>query len=410
MFTDSKPLKFIFLFWWIALQWVYSSQFPSPEEDMKGLLFYGGACVFFLIFFQKKKPVISSLTVLLMAYLLMACLSLNSGIAWYDGWIEIGRLILWMVAAVLFVQISEAYIERLLNVSIISSSLIALGTLLEASGIATWKHLPIVLTNMTPIGHVSYYGLFMAGSFLIALSVYFNSQNYHRQILGALASALTFAALWHTGTRSNLVGLLMGLLVAGGLILKFKKFSKTHFIKLFLILGLVFLSVQLSPTPYRGVRTTARFQAMTQVLEKQDAVTLDGASSQRWRLGKKSWEMIREKPFLGWGVDSYRFVYPEFAHGMDYTINSWIMHPHNEIFHQWATVGLFGLILFVFFWSYLCFNSYQKLKKLNSATQDFSKIILGLSGVVLMLGSWQFDTNYQQPLSRAFMALLRGFF
>ncbi len=70
----------------------------------------------------------------------------------------------------------------------------------------------------------------------------------------------------------------------------------------------------------------------------------------RREINKSSLEMIRERPFTGWGLDTYVPVYPMFAH---YDDGTFVNRAHNDWLQWTAEGGIFfsGLMLIIFLWS-----------------------------------------------------------
>jgi O-antigen ligase len=120
----------------------------------------------------------------------------------------------------------------------------------------------------------------------------------------------------------------------------------------------------------------------------------DRFSSGRLNIFARTFKMIEVRPVIGWGVGRFPFDYPRFSAAG--TIPYWTMHPHNQVLHLLAELGLLGFgaaflgTLVTAFW----------IRK--------SPQILELSGLILILIEWQFSTNFTHPVSRLYFALFLG--
>ena len=88
----------------------------------------------------------------------------------------------------------------------------------------------------------------------------------------------------------------------------------------------------------------AGFDVVIQKLQQNDQLAV------RRSINQSSLEMIRERPILGWGLQTYVPVYRMFAH---YDDGTYVNHAHNDWF-EWAAEGgipFAALMLAVFVWS-----------------------------------------------------------
>ena len=88
----------------------------------------------------------------------------------------------------------------------------------------------------------------------------------------------------------------------------------------------------------------AGFDVVIGKLQQNDQLTV------RRAINQSSLEMIRERPLLGWGLDTYVPVYRMFAH---YDDGTYVNRAHND-WLQWAAEGGIPfalLMLVVFVWS-----------------------------------------------------------
>lgn len=70
-----------------------------------------------------------------------------------------------------------------------------------------------------------------------------------------------------------------------------------------------------------------------------DLVHDDSSRARLWLLAG-TWDMIRERPFSGWGLGSFETTWPRVLNNTDFGN---FTHPHNEILYAWVEGGLAGL-------------------------------------------------------------------
>lgn len=122
-------------------------------------------------------------------------------------------------------------------------------------------------------------------------------------------------------------------------------------------------------------RSLNRFQNMNDV-------SIEGRMAQN----KSTWQMIKDRPFVGWGAGSYRWVFPTYQkenpqlksanprRAMQFT------HAHNDILQPVAELGILGvlpLVAILFYWLAQTLRSYRYL--------DWGLILMTLGSFVLLI-------------------------
>lgn len=440
--------------WWLAILWTYTELFARPFDDWKNTLLYIGAGI--LVIARSvaakqssagKRDCHSSDIVfkgILISYLLICIASIvvaPSGR--YEGLLELARLILWAGLTWVFAQSSSRTWLWLMRITVVSAAAMGLLTWLQTRGAGIW---PYSGNFMAPIGHISYYGDFMALSLVMAMGVMFQhvilrttSEGSKKQILRAatddkrgktqsdkkrgaqndkigvpivyiLPMFLIDLGLALSATRASLVGVIAGLLLAIPLVgYATRSFKKMTIIALIgaINLGIIFsLPIQ----SLRGESASARLQ---QVFNLSQA-TIEATSSGRWHTYVTSTHMAMERPLLGWGLGTFRFTYPEFANrnAPDSLVSTtvWYMHPHNEALHQAVELGFPGAVLFLLGFAYLFYRGIKSLDPRHRGDDDTNGAILitALCGLTAAFISWQLSTNFLFPISRLMTALFAG--
>lgn len=73
----------------------------------------------------------------------------------------------------------------------------------------------------------------------------------------------------------------------------------------------------------------------------------------RLDLWLSSLDMVRDHPLLGVGLDNFVYVYQQFYLREGAAAEPSLSHPHNWIFNFWLSLGILGLVAFV--WLLVCF-------------------------------------------------------
>lgn len=394
---------FLFL-WFLGFHWIHSSSFSQVYDHPKLGLLYLGSGFLFLFTLQKLGFFkFNSLSIPLLLYVLTAALSLFNAHAWLQGLIDLCSLFLWIALALSFSQLSSQTLRTLILLSLLSSALIFginyFPLLQNPDQKAVW---------LSPIGHLMNFGAFMAAHIALALVAFSLSASKKQKCFFILLALIHFAGLWVSGTRASLYGFLISLPIIFLAGLYLKQLSTRTF-SLGLLLGLTFclLLFFLKPTVFRNEHTSDRVVSTLNFLKEPSWDKLQDISSGRWMGYLATIDMIRDRPFLGHGLGSFQYVYPQYddrreSSGLN-TANMWHEHPHNEILHQASEVGLLGTVLFFSFWFFFYRKSYLYLKIKSSPVLLWS--FLGLTTLII---SWQFDSNFIFPFSRFYVALFAG--
>lgn len=117
------------------------------------------------------------------------------------------------------------------------------------------------------------------------------------------------------------------------------------------------------------------------------SVAGENITSGRWVIWESGWEMYKQYPLLGWGMETYWQAYPPFRHPYD---GSSGQNVHNEYLQFLIELGPIGLILFI---GLLCTLAYRVYKRRESIGLEGA----GLSAALLALAvQASFTTTYYQ--------------
>lgn len=386
-----------------------SPSFIRPNDDPKELILYTVAFLAGFAYFLSKciskkakgSFEINILSGIISTYVLyhIVNLSLAPGHQ-YEGLIVIGKLVVF----ILFVGVI-ASLERQVFFWFFKIFL-ALGAV---AVFRSFFNLSPYQTISFPFGHVSYYSdcafLLLPG----ALYFYFSEQRRSIQIIYALITALCTIAIWVSGARATVVGITMSLLIASAfIIIEWKKiFSRRKKIELLVIILISFVGIGLvqefPKLLRRGATPTTRLLSLAQGLDEQ---TLEKTSSGRVTIYRNTIEGWRERPFFGWGIGSFKFVYPKFIKANDNQSillpgGAWLMHSHCELFNQLFEGGLIGGILFSSSLSVLLIYLFRIIR--DRGDRERHQALMVFLTIVAVFISFQFSTAFDHPLVRAFL-------
>lgn len=409
---DKIWAKFIFIAWWLALQWTYSRSWPRPFDDWKNVLFYAGAgCLLGHQLWKRRRAAsltVNYFSISLFLYAAFAILSLFGNHApRYEGLLAVSRLFLWIGLVWVFSYWEKRRWEEIAKISVISASLIAILNFGQAHGYKVWSFSYFLIP---PVGHVSYFGDFMALHLPLTFYLLASSRSFRWKILWGFCGLWIAMGLWISATRASMLGIGCAALLGLILLKRMRTVSWRGF--MIAVAGMVLLTIgfhSIHPRSLRGDITLDRLKGFFKVGE----FDIDALSSHRWKGYLTTVRMIGDKPLQGWGIGGFRFIYPEYDHKPPYnaglsSASLWYMHPHNEILHQGMELGLFGLSAFLAIFLLIFFEATKQFRhKAADVSNDFMTL-LGLAGLTVSLVSWQFSTNFLFPVSRILTAFYGG--
>lgn len=150
-----------------------------------------------------------------------------------------------------------------------------------------------------------------------------------------------FVGLHILSVRSGLLAAYLGIAALGTLFL----FRQKRYL---LLLGLY---LSLASLPFIAYQSIASFRAKIELtllnfqLYKEGTVG-EYSDTRRWLSYQIAWELIEEKPLLGWGLGDMRSA-QEAVYSSRYPEQSFLF-PHNQFLSYWLGLGLVGLFFFLY--------------------------------------------------------------
>ena len=156
-----------------------------------------------------------------------------------------------------------------------------------------------------------------------------------------LASVLHLGTLILTGSRSGLVGLTGGMIVAALLISYFYKKWRVWFLALSALVLIGFVIIKIAGTGIiRIPKQLGYLNRLSEISLNTDTFLV------RKNLWGIAWDAFWERPWFGWGFEGFSTAFLKYYNPALYKDGLWYDNPHN-IFLEWAiNGGVFGLLGF----------------------------------------------------------------
>ncbi len=191
------------------------------------------------------------------------------------------------------------------------------------------------------IGNAGFFATFLLINIFLALYMLIKSEKLNRAYIPIII--LHLIALFFTGTRGAVVGLVAGIIVAGVIISLFaKNYRKLRIVSITVISGIIilvgiFLFIKDQPfieqNPILG-----RFAAIsTQDIQNQNRLKV-------WAIALTG---IKERPILGWGQENFNTVFQNNYQASLYADEVRFDRTHNIVLDWLMNGGILGLIAYL---------------------------------------------------------------
>lgn len=239
----------------------------------------------------------------------------------------------------------------------------------------------------------------------VALYLFFSSKySFQGKYLISFSAILILSAFILTGSRGGYLSFLIPLLLLIGLFFRIE--DKKRILKKtgILLLG-CFLAVNILFSVKEGkfsiffvdspkVQTSVPKEKTVQ--SSSPAVSSGKSITDRLSYWKGGMEMFKEKPWLGWGLGSYKDIYPRFQSRAE----SYAKYPHNYYVGVLSETGIVGAVPFYLFILTLLYWGIKRYKEQiteNKGEILSSVLFLSVLGSVLHSGvdfDWRFGANF----------------
>ena len=236
-----------------------------------------------------------------------------------------------------------------------------------------WKKVAGRMRLFSTFGNPNYLAGYLAASLHLGLLFFFTKKRW--KFLWLVIIATLYTSLLLTHTRGAWAAFLLSSIFVLILILiyKGKKFFRTNKTPIFTLTAIILIITVIFSFP-----NPLNLKKAAVIERGVSAVEFRNSASQRILIWKVAFELIKEKPFLGWGIGTFGIHYPlaqgallsrkenkEFIPKANRSI-----YAHNDYLQIWVETGILGLSLFL--WIIVSF--YKKtlsILKNNSSDEEY---------------------------------------
>lgn len=215
----------------------------------------------------------------------------------------------------------------------------------------------------TTIGNSAYLGGYMLFHVFLALYLLavcfkknrggFSSAGFWEAAFYCFAILADIFILFETGTRGAQIGLVAGLTcLSAGLALfekdsKFLKRAGSALLILIICVGTLFV-VGRNSDFVKNHESLRRLGAFANDLLTFDRTAIcNGEFKSRCLLWPMAFEGVKERPLLGWGQESFNYVFNKYYDPRMYSQEQWFDRTHNVFFDWLIAGGVFGLFSYL---------------------------------------------------------------
>jgi hypothetical protein len=202
-----------------------------------------------------------------------------------------------------------------------------------------------------PIGDPNYFAEALVVLVPIALNQFFAEKKLFAKLMAVVVLMLTILTIMLTYSRGGF----LALVIVGSISLFYRSPRVTELL-LAAAIGIVVLA-------YLPSNFTARIKTIVDVVTNQMNVLDEGSFAGRTSAMTSAWNMFRDYPFFGVGLDNFTSRYPAYANQLGIVASSTQANsPHNLYLQMASETGIFGLSTFFLLIGYM-FNEIRKAAK-----------------------------------------------
>lgn len=268
-----------------------------------------------------------------------------------------------IITSSVFKKVEDWY--KLFAVFTASGIVFTLGSWLAVAGVHFSKYLNISMQSGFTIGNSSWTGIYMAFVFFISLGLAFSSKAKSQKIIGIIGLATSFFDPTLTGFLIQFPGMHFGpiglaqtasyAIMVGialfGLYLLYRKIKSVKWRKVFIGSFLSVVLVGIISFTFIGLAPIKNL-----IAEK--------AGPNRLVFWNIAVEGFKEKPLLGWGGDTYQYVYGKYFDPIiftpGYAPEYWVDKAHSYYFDELVTGGVVGFTLLMLLYGVILFGLIRK--------------------------------------------------
>ncbi len=309
-----------------------------------------------------------------------------------EGWVTLAHL-----AAYFFVVATVLNTQRwwnwFWNTSIVVSLITTIYGFLQLAGKVTINQggvrLDATFGNATYLAVYILYHIFITIYVLVSPDWFLLVPRNGRQpvkekmIIAGVIIAMELIVLYHTATRGAILGLIAGLGVSALLIaLKAKQQPRLRKTAIGILIGLVVIVAA-----FFAVKDTS-FVKNSPVLSRFSSISIsEKTTTSRFYLWNIALQGFSERPVLGWGQESFNYVFNRYYDARLYNQEQWFDRTHNVIFDWLIAGGIMGLASYLLFYGSIFWFVYKS----NRFSIVQKSVLLGLGVAYFIHNLFVFD-------------------
>ena len=331
---------------------IISSKFYFPFVGPKSLYFMALVeIVFFvwcylMIISPKYRPKLNLIFLALTLFLIVLIMSSLFGIdfsrSFWSKYERMTGVLMWLHLFGFFLVISSVFRKvsdwkKIFAVSIFVAILVSLLTLLEMTGV---ESLRFSQKKGATLGNTSFLGTYLLFNAFLAIWLFFQKRNWGWKVYSLAGIGLMIPSMYFVGARAVFLSFLGGLTLLFLFWLALQPSSKK--IRIFgkillgisaavILAGLILLFIPVNFVHQKFIELTSRARFVN------------------WEMAQKG---FLEKPFLGWGPENYTITFTKFFNPCLFTSECgseiWFDRTHNIVFDTLVTLGIFGLLTYLY--------------------------------------------------------------
>jgi O-antigen ligase len=211
-----------------------------------------------------------------------------------------------------------------------------------------------------------------------------------KRIAAAAAAAIMAGTIFLSGSRGGMLALFGELLVLAVVLVKQRRDLRTA-----LSLGAFLLIVV-------GLLTWLGGDELLRRMATVPSAQADLSTNMRIQINRDGLRMFWHKPMLGWGLESFPVVYPQFR---SFYTNFFVNQAHNDYLQLLVEMGLLGFGAMIWFLIVLYRTAFKKISNWPSQVSGALTLacILGFTGILIHSAV---DFNLQIPANAALFYVL----
>lgn len=355
-------------------------------------LFYVCLCLVNRNYIPKRLALPATVALFLVVEIVASVLGINffrsffGSIWWGDGIVFQLHLLVFLIIITSVFKEKEEWI-RLLKVSVVVSALSSLAAVIQKLGINRIYGTEVPGRVSGTLVSPGFFGNYIALSIFLTLFIALREKRKLMKILWYSLLALHSWALIFSKMKGAWAAVLAGFFIlfvfeAVGIIKNRKLLSHPRKIVFVAVAFLLLVSVGIFSVFY--YKDTNDFARRAYIII---SFQLDDSRKAYWG---NAVEALKDRPLLGWGNDSFAYIWQKYSSGSDFAHEISVDKPHNKFLEILVSSGILGLLTFGLVFAHLFHRifSYRGENHFNDLSKNRLKAIFTAFLVCYLIGNF----------------------